>query len=330
MSGAARQRVVDQGHPRKYWTQVPNLVDDSDLDPFARVLYLHCLRIAGQKESCEETVRESAERCHMSPASVLKARAALEDGGWITVEDTGGRGRGALLRIHLLDRWGENMARYADADPGNVRHTNNSEAAEAENCSPGSTECSPHEQFGGKCSPHEQSVRHTNISISDPFLREDVKEPETKEPEKKGVARARARGDVPPPTPPPAVQTETQQASRRRTEADVGFQDQMVARWEPVFGSAEAVRDRMAVALCFEGSKKYSDQQAYVRNWLRRDAERLPASPPARNGRTNGNPVRDTAPGHDYHDSDVSRRMLAELLAEEAAAASSEIPGGVP
>jgi hypothetical protein len=123
------QHVRDHGHPRKYWTQVPNLVDDSDLSPYARTVYLHYLRISGRQDSCEETTRETAEHCCMSRSSVANARAELTCKGWIEVENLGTYGRGADQVIHLLDRWGENMARYSQTDHselGIVHHMDNS------------------------------------------------------------------------------------------------------------------------------------------------------------------------------------------------------------
>lgn len=188
-----RQRVTNHGQPRKYWTQVPNLVDDSDLDPFARTLYTHYLRIAGQHDGCEETVRESAERCHMSQGSVLKARRALVDGGWIAIEDFGTHGRGADLRIHLLDRWGENMARYGpvvDSELGNAQVVSISDP-EAKR-SGGEAKRSPDEQFSDKCSPPERDAHHLSITNSLPFLTgEDVKngDVKTQEPERARAAR---------------------------------------------------------------------------------------------------------------------------------------------
>lgn len=173
-----RQRVNDHGPARKYWTQVPNLVDDSDLDPYARALLIHYIRIAGQRDTCEETVRDSAQRCRMSPASVIRAREILVRDGWIEIEDVGGHGRGALLRIHLLDRWSENMERYSGKSR-NVSVANNSREDDEE--------CSPGERNVSVANENEGIVRVANKVLHQPdnsngavFLKPE--EPELKSP----------------------------------------------------------------------------------------------------------------------------------------------------
>ncbi len=178
----ARQRVTDHGPPRKYWTQVPNLVDDSDLDPYARTLYMHYLRIAGQRDELVETVRDSAAKCHMSLGAVLNARKRLVDDGWIELEDVGTYGRGAELHIHILDRWGENMSRYHDSPrtPRNVHVVNNSEQ-EAEECSPGEQSVHVVNNSAGIVHEVNNSFHHVNNSISDVLLKKEKQSTEEKE-----------------------------------------------------------------------------------------------------------------------------------------------------
>ena len=66
--------------------------------------------------------------------------------------------------------------------------------------------------------------------------------------------------------------------SKRVTEVDAAFEDALVSEFEAAFGSAEAVRDTIAAALGHQAARKYSDQRAYVRNWLRRDSANQPST----------------------------------------------------
>ena len=89
---------------KKYRTEIPNLYDDSDLDPFAFRLLVHYCR----RGSCWESIRTTAATCKMSHQSVIKYREELAKAGWIEIErcDEG-------VVITVVDKWQMNFGRYA-------------------------------------------------------------------------------------------------------------------------------------------------------------------------------------------------------------------------
>ncbi len=69
--------------PRKeYFTMLPNLYDDARLSLYEYRLLAHYTRVG----NCWETVRTTAERCHMSKSTVHRVRRSLAANGWITLE----------------------------------------------------------------------------------------------------------------------------------------------------------------------------------------------------------------------------------------------------
>lgn len=69
------------------YTQVPNIVMNMDLSPYAFRLYVQVRMTVGYGESegmCYKGVRRLAKECNMSKTSVTKARKELEDLGLIT------------------------------------------------------------------------------------------------------------------------------------------------------------------------------------------------------------------------------------------------------
>lgn len=72
---------------------------------------------------------------------------------------------------------------------------------------------------------------------------------------------------------PPGATHQPPKGRRRTTEIDDAFTDGLEERFCQEFGSREAVRDSIATALGYKKRSSYTDQQAFVRNWVRRDAE---------------------------------------------------------
>lgn len=104
----APQTIVDRSDLRKWFSMVPNLVDDSDLDPFERALLHHYYRVG----NCFEGLEKTAEKCHMSEGKASQARTALWTKGWIDLEKipvAGGHG----FRVTVVDKWEENFAFYS-------------------------------------------------------------------------------------------------------------------------------------------------------------------------------------------------------------------------
>lgn len=76
----------------------------------------------------------------------------------------------------------------------------------------------------------------------------------------------------------------------RLTVVDDDYREQLEDEFGGAFGSREAVRDTVDAALSHKAVSKYCDQRAYVRNWLRKDAEQRTRASPAR-ASPNGRPI---------------------------------------
>jgi len=111
---STKLKICDAGDPRRYYTQVPNMVDDSDLSVFAFRLYIHLKRVAGDEGSCWQSTETLAESCKMGMATVSRSKTELSEKGFIFIEeikDEHHPGR-AFHRITIKDLWPENSSRY--------------------------------------------------------------------------------------------------------------------------------------------------------------------------------------------------------------------------
>lgn len=70
-------QIKDEG-PHDYFFQVPNLVDDLNLSPYAFRLYGHLRRVAGEKGECWQSTSTLATACRMSSGMVSQAKDELE------------------------------------------------------------------------------------------------------------------------------------------------------------------------------------------------------------------------------------------------------------
>lgn len=100
-------RIVGPDDRRYFYTML-NLSDDSDLTVYEYRLLGHYCRVG----DCWETVRTTADRTGMSPASVTRARRGLETKGWVEVIPHHDHGDSLLVKV--LDRWADNIERYQD------------------------------------------------------------------------------------------------------------------------------------------------------------------------------------------------------------------------
>lgn len=107
-----RQVVTDSGAPWKYFHVMLNM-EDEELDVYEYRLLGHYRRVCGSKnQPCEETTRETAGKINgMCAAKVSTTRAELARKGWISLETV----KGSLV-VTLVDKWGENIARYSPAN----------------------------------------------------------------------------------------------------------------------------------------------------------------------------------------------------------------------
>lgn len=109
--------IHDDGDERRYRHEIPNLVDDLGLSPYAYRLYGHYKRVCGAAGSvCKETTRKTAERTNMSTGKVSEAKHELREAGliwWREYPTT----HGPAHEIHISDIWVENATCY-----GHDRH----------------------------------------------------------------------------------------------------------------------------------------------------------------------------------------------------------------
>lgn len=114
----SKQRINNDAPAHKYFTTMLNMADD-DLDPFQYRLLAHYVRVCGQdgKDVIDESVRETAKATQMSAVKVQKARDQLEAMGYLRVsKPTKAEARkGETVHIGIIDRWAENISRYAKA-----------------------------------------------------------------------------------------------------------------------------------------------------------------------------------------------------------------------
>ena len=79
-------KVEDAGASRKYWIQVPNMIDDSDLDPYEFRLYVHLKRVAGDDGQCWQSTQTLATFCNMSVGKISQAKQSLLARGFIKLK----------------------------------------------------------------------------------------------------------------------------------------------------------------------------------------------------------------------------------------------------
>ena len=119
----SNQSVSDAGEPKRYWTQIPNIVFDLDLKPLALLLYAHLKRAAGANldgkctKSTATLVRETgmgAGTISRVRAELAKCRPDLKNKPLITItEIPNPKGGKAFQHITITDIWKINMERFA-------------------------------------------------------------------------------------------------------------------------------------------------------------------------------------------------------------------------
>jgi len=86
------EKIIDHGASHTYWTQMPNIVDELDLDPYEFRLYMAYKRVAGEGGSCYMKTSTLLEKTKMGERkfqhckkSLSKPRAELEGLSLITI-----------------------------------------------------------------------------------------------------------------------------------------------------------------------------------------------------------------------------------------------------
>ncbi len=106
----SNQQIKHDGDPKKYFVMLPNLVDDSDLNPFEFRLYVHYCRVG----NCWEATKTTARKCGMGVGTVSKHRKSLAKKGWIILTEPDQSNPFDTVKIKVVDKWTENMAAFAN------------------------------------------------------------------------------------------------------------------------------------------------------------------------------------------------------------------------
>lgn len=106
--------VVDESGDRKYYSQIPHLIDDLGLSVYAYRLYGHLKRVTGETGQSWQSTKKLATYCNMSVFSVVEAKKELVKNRLIkiTTEKSKRGGRDYHL-ITIIDIWKRNVNCYA-------------------------------------------------------------------------------------------------------------------------------------------------------------------------------------------------------------------------
>jgi hypothetical protein len=122
----------------RYFTQFPNIIDDSDLDVYEFRLLIHYYRVG----ECWEGIRTTALKCKMSVGKASAVRQSLAAKGFINIEPEGDG-----VTITVVDKAADNMQRYSrdgcSPDEQGVHHMNASVHHMNDRCSPGEHKNNP-------------------------------------------------------------------------------------------------------------------------------------------------------------------------------------------
>lgn len=111
------QAIIRETDDRAYFTMLPNIVDDADLDPHEFRLLCHYYRVGETYESNKTT----AKKCGMSVRTVQSKRQSLADKGWVELEWTvpTDHTKGQVIVI-VIDKWADNVAKYGKGGAGDA------------------------------------------------------------------------------------------------------------------------------------------------------------------------------------------------------------------
>lgn len=102
--------VLDNA-PVNFFTMIPHLIDDADISPQAKALYLHLKRVTGEDGTCWKTQDQLSKHCGFSTKTIVSAKRELIKAKIIKVELEAFEGHPRHI-IHLLNLWTENERKY--------------------------------------------------------------------------------------------------------------------------------------------------------------------------------------------------------------------------
>lgn len=111
-----QQEITDPSDLRKYRIELPNLYDDSDLDPYEFRLLAHYKRVG----TCTESTKTTAKKTHMSKSQVSEKRQSLHNKRFIVMVAVplDQEKKTYSYKITVIDMWKENFERYSTRSRG--------------------------------------------------------------------------------------------------------------------------------------------------------------------------------------------------------------------
>lgn len=228
--GGLTDFITERAPDRKYFTVVPNLVDEIGVSVYGYRLYAHLKRVAGEDGSCWQSTRTLAAGCKMSAGQIVKAKIELVKEHLITIEarknEHGGRDY-HIIRIE--DIWSRNVE-YCSALKGPKPEA----VAEAPPCSPDEVASSPPELAR---SPDELASAYSELTSSPGEIKKNpLRRTHEEEPEKKSKdLEASASKSSPKPIPKATFQL--------WSEADLFFFEQTGRRRYKFVAEQDTVRE---------------------------------------------------------------------------------------
>ncbi len=137
-SGDTQNALMQQETPRKWFTSIPNIVDEMDLTPHEFRLYAHIRRVIGEVDGvCWKSTKTLAKACRMSTGSVSNAKKTLVEKKLIAIQKKPNSGHDSHDVI-VLDIWTQNQARYLELKAAKDQRSSNERQR-----SPGETKKNP-------------------------------------------------------------------------------------------------------------------------------------------------------------------------------------------
>ncbi len=199
-----QQHLGDGGDPKRWRTELPNLIDDLGLDPYQRALYVHYKRVCGANGgTCYESVRTTAAKTKMNGSKVSTTRRELNTLGLIVCHKVKGSDN---IHIKIVDIWEINFAFYSRSNRPDIDGWTIAQVSAWTN--------GVRQENTSERSPEERGVRGESSQPRKRSRYEQKKEPIKKEPKKEPTQE-----EASPAQPPPHQQTFAALAQ--------------VCRWEP-------------------------------------------------------------------------------------------------
>lgn len=114
------QDIRDDGDPKRYFAQIPNIVLKLGLKPYALSLYMHIKQIASEDGRCTKSTPTLAKETGMGAGSISRAKDELSKpfallGGKSLINITEEASHGGKPRhiVTVVDIWPENMTHFA-------------------------------------------------------------------------------------------------------------------------------------------------------------------------------------------------------------------------